>query len=65
MDGEKKWWQNVILVTLVFVCGLNLTIARSVYRYGVFLSIRKLPVEGIRATEFGADLPVSLKARQL
>ncbi len=43
MNGEKKWWHNVIIGTLVFICGLSLMVARAYIMIEAFVSIRQLP----------------------
>ena len=43
MDGKKRWWHNIILGTLVFVCGLSLVLARAYIVIEAFVSIRELP----------------------
>ena len=45
MDGEKKWWHNVIVDTLGFVRGLRLMVARVYFVIEAFLSSQELPVE--------------------
>lgn len=57
MDGEKKWWHNVILGTLVFVCGLSLMIARAYIVIEAFLSIRELPVEAYETPTWAQVFP--------
>ena len=57
MDGEKKWWHNVILGTLVFVCGLSLMVARTYIVVEAFLSIRELPVEAYATPSWAQIFP--------
>jgi len=57
MDGEKKWWQNVIPVTLIFICGLSLMVARAYIVMEPFLSIHKLPVEAYETPSWTQIFP--------
>lgn len=45
MDGGGRWWQNIIIGTPVFVCGLSLVLARIFIVVEAFVSIRELPAE--------------------
>ena len=44
MDGEGKWWQNVLLGVPVVLCGLALIFARAFIVIEAFVSIRELPM---------------------
>jgi hypothetical protein len=51
MDGEKKWWQNVILGTL------SLMVARAYIVIETFLSIWELPAEAYETLSWTQIFP--------
>ena len=43
MDGEGRWWQNLLIGIPVLVCGVSLILARAFIVIEAFISIRELP----------------------
>lgn len=43
MDGEGRWWQNLLIGTPVLVCDISLILARAFIVIEAFISIRELP----------------------
>ena len=57
MDGEKKWWHNVLLGTPVLICGLGLMVARVYIVVEAFLSIRELPEKAYETPTWAQIFP--------
>lgn len=57
MDGEKGWFQNITLGTLVFVCGASLVVARLYIVVEAFISIRELPTAAYDTPEWSQIFP--------
>ena len=57
MEGKKKWWHNIILGTIVFMCGMSLVVARAFIVIESFVSIRELPKGAYNTPSWAQVLP--------
>ena len=57
MSGEKSWWHNILLGSLVFICGLSLVIARVYLVVEAFLNIRELPMKAYETPSWTQSFP--------
>lgn len=57
MEGEKGWFQNITLGTVVFICGCSLVIARAYIVVEAFVSIRELPAGAYETPEWSEIFP--------
>lgn len=57
MDGEKGWFQNITLGSVVFVCGASLVIARVYIVVEAFVSIRQLPAAAYETPDWSQLIP--------
>ena len=57
MDGDKSWYHNIILGSLVFVCGFSLMLARAYIVVEAFISVRSLPLAAYQTPRWSQIIP--------
>lgn len=57
VDGKKMWWHNVLIGTLVVVCGFAFLAARAYIVTEALLSLRSLPLDAYQTPSWIQTIP--------